>query len=107
MDIVASPTNASETPGTRLPGSIEERAGLTSSHHLTVEDEAEHPSELNKPPFLKHVSVYSLLLTLFLADVLSSSDPAYESPLRHHKRVHSRTKQVKVLGCSSYTDDLF
>ena len=60
MDIVASPTDTSATPSTRLPESVEEKAGLTSSHEVTVEDEDEHPSELNKPPFLKHVYIVHL-----------------------------------------------
>jgi hypothetical protein len=59
MDIVAAPThtNPAETPGTRLPESLEKRAGLTTSHGLTLAEDAEHPTELKKPPLIKAVSV--------------------------------------------------
>jgi hypothetical protein len=59
MDIVAAPThtNPAETPGTRHPESLEKHAGLTSSDGLMLAEDAEHPTELNKPHLLKAVSV--------------------------------------------------
>ena len=89
MDIVASPTDASQTADTRLPQSIEEKAGLTSSHLVTVEDEAEHPSELNKPPFLKHVSVVvSRLITYILTCV--------QAPPQHMKVLYAITDECPL-----------
>lgn len=54
-NIVASPTTELAPASDRLPDSVEKRAGLIPSRGITIEDDNEHPSELNKPPLLKHV----------------------------------------------------
>ena len=96
MDIVASPAvaNPAETRPS-LSQEVEKEAGLVPPRGIEVEDDTEHPSELNRPPLLKHVYVASYPSLPCLTNVCSSS-PAYDSPLRHHRRVPSTPKQVKV-----------
>lgn len=55
MDVVASPTIDTAPASNQLPESVEKRAGLVPSHGIAVEDDNEQPSELSKPPLLKHV----------------------------------------------------
>ena len=65
MDIVASPATGNDLASDRqLPETAEHKASLTTSGDIVVEGDNEHPSELNKPPLLKHVYVE---LTISLA----------------------------------------
>lgn len=59
MDIVASPVSSDEPSAERFndltkpppPGN------LYAAQYVTTQEDSEHPSELSKPPLLKHVCV--------------------------------------------------
>ncbi|KAK5072593.1 hypothetical protein LTR64_004932 [Lithohypha guttulata] len=78
MDIVASPVSDTKSATSRFPDPSRPSGDLMNSQYITTQEASDHPSELTKPPLLKHVS-----------------SPAYNSPLRHHRRNPSTPHQVK------------
>ncbi|KAL8973121.1 MAG: hypothetical protein Q9183_000141 [Haloplaca sp. 2 TL-2023] len=74
-------------PKLETEASAESEAGILPSNNIAVELPA--PAENIRPPTLRHTSL-----------------PAYESPLRHHQRQASSSKQVKTTlnAHSEYTN---
>ena len=86
---------------------FEGRSGILPSHDISIDTPGS--SDNARPPNIRHVYDSETIILLPMANVpLSSqrSTPAYESPLRHHRRHQSSAKLVKetLHARSEYTN---
>ena len=88
--------------------SKEEEVGIAHvpSHGISID--VPNQGETGRPPNLRHMYTPSRILKMKRADPVSSSrsSPAYESPLRHHRRNFSSPREVKetLHARSQYTN---
>lgn len=83
------------------------QAGILPSHGISIDIPSS--SDSVRPPNIRHVYDSDSILVLPMTNLLLSpqrSTPAYESPLRHHRRHQSSAKLVKetLHARSEYTN---